>query len=261
MVGWPRFKNKAKLVANKPWSRYLELVYGELPEKGYPICIYDLWTINITAYREVGLDKVVSPTTDHIAPKLNIWTHGELHEWKTVNPDLQPNTWISGFWIYHSYRQRRYAADDTWIEVTHTASGATGEDKGLWLFFAPGSGIWFNVGKTKIFSTHEAAAFELCGFNCSTIVNASCDDTIAECGKQAGLDSIQFQSTFFYTAEYYELLATKYTGAYACGVEGGNLLDHSTWRSGWQASRECRCNANDPDGLLNCNGDTDGSAE
>ena len=52
--GWPRFNNAAELEANNKWHQYFIQVYGMLPNK-YPVCVYDFWYIDETAWEAAGL--------------------------------------------------------------------------------------------------------------------------------------------------------------------------------------------------------------
>jgi len=260
--GWPRFDTRAELEDSEGWRDYFIDVYGEVPAAGYPICTFDLWRVNGTAYSEGGIT-AHQLIIDQPQPGMYFWTEGDYLEWN-LNEEWEGSgfdlsgadmDWYSGVWIFHSYRKRAYADDNTWVEVTHTAGGATGESTGMWLFYAPGSGIWFNTGKTRVFSTHELASYELCGHNCSTFIDGSCDDKIAQCGRDHGLDSIQFEFTMAYSDVYYEMIATQFVGAYACGTEDGGNLSLSSWRSGWQASQACNCDNDVEGGRLNCQRD------
>mmetsp|Transcript_85127 Transcript_85127/g.150567 ORF Transcript_85127/g.150567 Transcript_85127/m.150567 type:complete len:465 (-) Transcript_85127:278-1672(-) len=251
--GWPRFESKAELQANLPWRNYFMQVYGVVPNDGYPICTFGFWSINITAFTAAGLSTQFVPITDRILPQLYFWEQGQLFQNRAVGFDGNELNWINGYAIFHSYRLRQYTASNTWIEVTHTGSGATGEDVGMWLFYAPGSGVWYNTGNLIAFATHEEASWALCGQHCSTHFNASCDNMIAQCGRDQGYDTVQFMFTFAYSsAAYFELLATDFVGKYTCGVNSSGILNQTFWASGWRASRPCRCNNAVQNEQLNC---------
>ena len=52
--GWPRFESQSILEGDR-WAVYFKHVYNELPSQ-YPVCVYDFWYINATAYWAAGLN-------------------------------------------------------------------------------------------------------------------------------------------------------------------------------------------------------------
>ena len=56
-------------------------------------------------------------------------------------------------------------ADNSSIEVMHYFEAAEEEWRARWLMHTPGSGVWFNLGKTLIVETH-AALNAVWGLNC-----------------------------------------------------------------------------------------------
>lgn len=262
--GWPRFTNPSALLNARPWASYFQQVYGEIPsdQSHYPICTYDFWVINKTAFDLAGI-RDHRPVPTRIQPFFDDskfkWTDGELFE-KVTSWHC---AYYAGFGIYHS--DRPYAGSDTWIEVIHIRSGTgtTGENIGMWLSYARGSGIWFNTGKTRMFDTHTDAAQKLCG-------NPSKgDDETALCGRNAGLDSYTYRTSrptppswqpqvvstdgtvsTWGMVDLIEIVAPQLSGKYACGNERGGVS--AGFRAGWHAVRECDCDNNHRTGWLNC---------
>lgn len=270
--GWPRFDNFTALRKSTAWASYFEQIYGELPThpSHYPICTYDLWVIDQTAFDVAGIIGH-TPVPTRVQPffddsKFN-WTNGELFK-KVTDWNC---SYYAGFGIYHS--NRPYVGNDTWIEVMHSSAGTgnTGENIGMWFSYAPGSGIWFNTGRSRLFDDHASASWELCGHAYQS------DDDTALCARNVGLDSYSFRTSRPVPAGYaciqnysqceqvvstngtmstwglvglYELVAPKLAGKFPCGsAEGGTSPG---FRAGWRASRPCNCNNAEPTGWLNC---------
>jgi len=193
------------------------------------------------------------PTIAKVLPQ---WVHivgkdgvklGELYSVNVNSSDM--SSYKNGLWIRHvqgGYGRKGYASipDNTWIEVTHKGLPDT-EKAGMWFNYAPGSGVWFNTGKTRIFENHAVAAQELCGWQ-----HGDEPADLARCAKAKGLDSIQFQDDWGYP-EGVELIAVNLEGAYPCGTAKSGRVD--SFRSGWLASAPCSCDNNVSDGFLNCN--------
>merc|ERR1719506_165278 len=57
-------------------------------------------------------------------------------------------------WNWHPYPFKAVAAN-TWAEVIHEADPFGDEEFGAWFMYAPGSGIYFNTGKTISFPEHS----------------------------------------------------------------------------------------------------------
>jgi hypothetical protein len=130
--GWPRFNNSSELTADVGWAEYFMLQYGELPTF-YPVCVFDLHMLNVTNYNKAGLSgsrPVVNSTG-----ALQV---GDLF----ISP-------ILGYGIYHE--EWRPVPNNTWVEVTHSVFPT--ELVGAWVWSTHGSGVWVNVGKTKVFPT------------------------------------------------------------------------------------------------------------
>jgi hypothetical protein len=156
-------------------------------------------------------------------------------------------SYFSGTWIYHA--DRPFAASNTWVEVIHQAGGSTGENRAMWFQYAPGSGIYFNTGKTRVFDTHDSAALALCGYPCSSFT-PGCDDIVADCARNQGLDSYQFVDAWNLT-DYIEIVGLgELAGRYPCGTPEGGVSKQL--RAGWHASRECNCNNSISSNWTNC---------
>lgn len=123
--------------------------------------------------------------------------------------------------------------------MTHSKDlTAAGESGGAWFFRAPGSGIWFNVGKTKAYKEHGNAAMDLCHNPFAPF------GSLGNCAKKAGLDSIQFidhsdpeWDCGFGSPLDIEIVGAHLDGRYACTSTSGT----GVFKAGWDASQDCHC--------------------
>lgn len=232
--GWPRFETRADLEASGNWTSYFVQVYGALPDS-YPVCVYDFWTLNATAYAAAGL----SPTRK-VLPSHQV-REGDLYS-------QQPGA----LGIYHG--EWRAAPNHTWVEVAHSVVPT--ERMGAWVWRTRGSGVWFNVGRTLVFPTpsetshihQEAIAFLSAG--CSRHINPLRwpqleSDVFGFCAREKGYDSIQFEpqagqspiGTFNLTG-LTEMVMVNLDGYTRCGVANASA---TPLRVGWRASERCEC--------------------
>jgi hypothetical protein len=123
----------------------------------------------------------------------------------------------------------------------------------MWFVYGRGSGIFFEVGKTKVFNDHpDAYAF----FK----VPATGDRNQQMCvnAVAAGYDSVQFvkhKDAINYPCAKsigaswmnIEIVAVKLVGTYACGQAVGTP---ASLRSGWRGTRPCKCDPSNPN--TNC---------
>ena len=263
--GWPMFASATELAADPTWGGYITSVYGEIPSSAdlYPWCIGDQWLFfdsMIAKNNVTDIPPVTSSCPSNINKTLN--QTGYEGQRYLVNNPLQP----AGLtWSWHSavpndpWAPQLPIANNTWVEVMHRMV-TTDEKSGAWLFYAPGSGIWINLGTTISFLSHgEAYQF----FNATFVVNATTNNPLCvnnvnittsnECMSHIaalqGYDSIQFMDTWPTTCTInktvvmdanmnYEFVATKLQGMFACLSEDGLS---PLVRSGWRGDRQCTC--------------------
>ena len=254
--GWPRFHSLQELQASK-WAAYFRFVYGDLPTQ-YPVCTYDFWQLDQTAYTAAGLDKapghkvpVTSPEDlkegDLIGPAA--WS-AQSHFANSRSRKPFPNV-IPQLGIYHA--TWKPVPNNTWVEVAHAAVPT--ELMGSWQWRQRGSGIWFNAGRTLVFPTPKSAtlihhaAIKFLTENCSKSISKNWpekeSDIFGLCAREKGYDSIQFEPTTgvspigtFGLVGFTELVIVNLDGQYACGTEDANK---TTLRGGWMASQQCTC--------------------
>lgn len=160
-------------------------------------------------------------------------------------------------WIWHPYPYQQMAANE-FVEVMHRADPFGDEHYGSWLMYAPGSGIYFNLGKTIAFPEHQDA------YTHFAIHSGDYNEELSKACASQGYDSIQFlahvdhanyqcdtQNSGNAGLDYMglEVLACKLAGTYACSAAAGAP---SVIRAGWQGSKPCACD--NKNGYLNCDG-------
>jgi len=234
--GWPRFQSLPELQADAAWSKYFSAAYGELPS-AFPVCVYDFWALDKDAYLEAGLNG-----TRKIVNRLAV-QEGDLFDQVTLG--------FEGLGIYHG----RWAAapNNSWVEVAHAVLPT--EWTGAWVWRLPGSGVWVNVGRTKVFPTpsdpskiHMEAITWLVA-NCSKQISPDWplmeSDIFGFCAREKGLDSIQFEPQAgevplgtFTAVGLTEIVIVSLDGNRSCGVPEPTP---TPLRVGWRASRTCDC--------------------
>ena len=231
--GWPRFDNSTSLRGSK-WAIYFTAVYGSLPTS-FPVCVYDLWSINPTAYAAAGL---TGSRELKKGPQLKELKEGDFY------------VGAEGYSIYHG--QWKPVPNNTWVEVAHAVFPT--EITGAWVWTLRGSSIWYNVGKTIVFPTpkdpnqvHEAAIAWLkqgCSVNVSTEWPLMESQIFGDCAREKGINSIQFSpavgeepiGTFGLTGMT-EMVLVDVDGDKGCGVTNATA---TPLRSGCLAGRRAR---------------------
>ncbi len=221
----PVFPSQASLDAEPAWRAYLQAVYGSLPQ-AFPASLQDFVVLYLPDLYAAGLEPpgVVRCPTEP----------GQLYVDMSNSHDPPSTLWV--------WRPPPFAAlaDGAWIEITHCADPVASLDEhhGSWLYSAPGSGVFYNVGKTRAFGTHAEAANFFLGAG-------SCEDADDEClrffpgimaaGLQQGLKSIQFlkhgdQRCGLMRPEIVDLAGR---GVDRCAIQG--------LRTGWRHELPCDC--------------------
>lgn len=244
---WPTFQSKAALAAD-PWGKYYEAVYGELPSQGFPIETISNWFVydaTIVSSRVTNIPASVGSCPANNPPA------GQRYN---IN-DMYSPSFTS--WVWHPYPWKAMAAN-TWQEVIHQADPFGDEHFGAWFIYAPGSGIYFNLGNTISFDEHDAA------YKHFNVKAGNLNEELSKAAAAANYDSLQFlahvdhvnyqcdtHNTGHAGLDYMgiEILAAKLVGTYACGGPAGAP---PTVKAGWQASKPCECDNKMQ--YLNCQG-------
>lgn len=131
----------------------------------------------------------------------------------------------------------------------------------MWFQYAPGSGIYFNLGKTISFAEHaDGYSF----FQISNPPHGDWNGAMCQAAAAAGYDSLQFLAhvdhvsyqcdtshtgTPGYDYMGLEIVATKLVGTYSCGAAAGAP---AVITRGWGGSKPCDCDVRKQ--YLNCKG-------
>jgi len=135
-----------------------------------------------------------------------------------------------------------------WVEGIHKAFFA---DKGsAWIYYAPGSALWFWLGKTKAYHDHGDAVKEFLHRPCSSAQCVNDFTATFAAAKNAGYNSLQF------LAHADMKCGRPGHGIPSQGGQGKNgaieLVDvagHGTspcasnYKAGWEASKACNCDS------------------
>jgi hypothetical protein len=217
---------------NSPWKEYFLKVYNELPpESDFPIRIGDFSIL----YDEAPIDK----------PRYVRWIgqcpmfENELYSNMSLTNDPPGTTWV--------YHPPPFKPLEGLVEVTHCADSfiTTYETKGMWMYSAPGSGVYYDLGRTIAFNEHKDAVAHFLNRKCKdfSLLHGYIEciddfsDLITEASKN--YDSIQFlaHGDMRCGNTAVEIMSLKNVGDYPCGNKSGKGL----FRSGWKGSRECVC--------------------
>jgi hypothetical protein len=159
----PKFDTKEELKKSTAWSNYLSDVYGNIENLTYPFDTAQLWMLYTDKCHEYNIDLKQTKRKSQLTRRKSTPTScAHAHRQHIIFTNMsvmhdKPNT----AWVY---QPRPYSSDiiqsDSFVEIMHThdaASAHTESDGNYWMYYAPGSGIFFKVGKTIGFTTHMQA--------------------------------------------------------------------------------------------------------
>merc|ERR1712100_980912 len=127
-------------------------------------------------------------------------------------------------WIWHPYPYHP-VSDSVWAEVMHMQDPFGDEKFGAWFMYSPGSGIYFNVGKSMAFQNHDDA------YAYFGVHGGDYNEGLSVSAAGAGYDSLQFIGHVDHVnypcdtgntgnpgLDYMdiEILGVKLTGTFAC---------------------------------------------
>jgi len=245
---WPIFKNKQEL-SKSIWSIYFINLYGELPINGYPIDVSKFWLLYTELLNKANIkidDKCIINNNYDKCKTICPIKEGDIFS-NMSNGDDMDNT----IWIYHKGPHKPLSSNIN-VEITHVSGGYTDQKKiesfGSWMYYAPGSGIYFNLGKTISFNNHvESVKY----FLNKKSMNITCSlfdlclsyftDIFKEAKKQ-GYDSIQYlnhDKLLRCGNTAIEIIDLNGIGAYTCGNKNKINL-----RSEWMGKNKCICDNN-----------------
>jgi len=264
---WPVFKTKKDLERSY-WKNYIKAVYGEIPTTGYPICTMSLSHLYKPILASAGVSGFLSQFSfDHPESSSCPSKDGQYYSLMT---DHQ-NPWSTWVWNPNLQQPQAYAATglpgDHWVEILHQAYSMDGA--ATWMYYTPGTAIWFNLGNTKMWNDHDLAVQELLNEACQAGGGWAATDH--ECIPQfprmyqaainAGYDSMQFQKHADMPCGVeqsrqnmaIEIVDLGGPGTNSCGMSfQGGTSGKSRYRAGWEAKYECDCDNTQK--TVNCKG-------
>jgi len=262
--GWPKFDNQTDLQAS-PWGKYFELVYGEVPDRGYPICTYG----QIMLYRPHLESAGVTPPNIDLSECFDIKA-GERYKERGVGSGYTKDwvdwIWNPGLWspavegLPGTSTRVQGLPSGTWVEVFH--QGCKSDGSGTWFYYAPGTAIWAWLGNTKTYDDHPTAILDLtdnkpqpgCTSESTRNEDKWCNELLEDLYtgmRNQGIDTVQFldhsESGMYHNL--LEIVDIAGSGQNSCGQDSSGL---TRFKAGWGAAHECNCH-NDHD-VINCDG-------
>ena len=259
--GWlPVFNSAEELEAHPMWATYFRRVYGELPNT-FPIDVSD-FQILYQNYLPHG--HLESLATWHGDSKAKGCPHSPLQIYRHMSVIDAPRT----AYVWHPPKLS-LAAEETgafsvaekaghadvnfwkkWgnyaaypgnsnVEVTHCTGRVVTrcEQHSTWMYAQKGSGVFYNLGRTKAFDTHaDAVQHFLPGNKCKW---GHCEheyEKLFAAASKAGYDSLQFTHVGDQLCGLtsIEIVATYGNGTQVCDLE---------YKSGWNGDKPCACQA------------------
>ena len=154
----------------------------------------------------------------------------------------------SGVW--HPSDVYRGFGSNIIVEVSHKKDPFGDEHHGMWFLYAKGSGVFLQLGTTKIFQDHDDAY--------SFFKTGKDNEQMCQAAAAQGYDTIQFiahHDTVNYPCAAkigapfmnVEIVAVKLIGTYPCGQAQGTA---AALRAGWNGDKPCKCDPQNPN--TNC---------
>ena len=144
----PIFKTYDEL-NDSPWRQYLNKLYGKFPSDIFPIDMRKMQLFHKSLLRGIELEAhVTTGAGEHR-------TEGCFY----VNNMKGPYTHDSCDWIW-VHRGIEPVPVASMVEVVHSNDRTSGKQHyktytGYWMYAAPGSGLFYNVGKTIVFKIKQ----------------------------------------------------------------------------------------------------------
>eukprot|EP01049_Picozoa_sp_SAG25_P014980 SAG25_NODE_2862_length_1345_cov_5.800963_1_plen_423_part_01 len=279
----PTFANQTALEASTGWYRYLRAVYGMDTQFTFPIEVrqfnYFYRALLPHADRErlhrspvyygaASWGRHKPPSIGDVLTVYDTWFDPSMsatHR-QTQPKDIPP---IANVWIYMYDEPRTCGwgdtsvgnaplalsdgfADNTLVEVTHSCCDDINNpnDNGYWMLLARGSGVFVDLGRTRVFTDHhEAFAF----FGHPEIRNIGSYQNIVVPARAAGYDTIQFthRCERLFKFEVLDVRAPAFPGEGRDNVCRHSHSSAAAHRSGWGGQKACECTETNM-ACLNC---------
>ena len=235
-INLPLFNSK-KDFDNSNWKRYYDIVYGPdtLKESDFPLNTANLWVLYTDVLKNT-LNININPSDyKNICPT----EENELYSNMSGAHDIDNTVWLYKNPPYNSLTLNKF------VEVTHCTDPEveSNENVGAWFYYAPGSGIYFNLGNTISFDDHQQAVKKFLDIDCS---DTECVDYFPDLfnkAKSDGYDSIQFlkHSDMRCGNTAIEIVDVKAIGKYTCVTDKIDDNWNLRYRTGYNGINKCNC--------------------
>ena len=235
---FPIFKNKSEL-ENSKWSNYFIHIYGKIPDTGYPIDLNTFWILYTNILEKYNIKLTDQCITDKNCYSICPTKEGQLYAHMSGSDDMKNTIWINHLKPY------KPLSKNINIEVTHVSGGYPMqkhfESVGSWMYYAKGSGIYFNTGNTISFKDHSESIKYFLNINISCPIINECLHYFKEVftkAKNKGYDSIQYlnHDDMRCGNTAIEIVDLHGIGAFSCGNKTKLNI-----KSGWMGKNKCIC--------------------
>jgi hypothetical protein len=235
-INLPIFNSK-KEFDNSNWKKYYDIIYGEntIKDSDFPINTGNLWVL----YKDIlknTLNIDINPNDyKYICPD----EENQLYSNMSGAHDIDNTIWLYKNPPYNPLPSNKF------VEVTHCTDPEveSNENVGAWFYYAPGSGIYFNLGNTIYFDDHSQSVKHFLNQDC---LDSECVDYFPDLfnkAKSLGYDSIQYlkHSDMRCGNTAIEIVDVKAIGKYTCVIENIDDNWNLRYRSGYNGVNKCNC--------------------
>jgi len=235
-INLPLFNSK-KEFDNSDWKKYFDIVYGPntLKESDFPLNTANLWVLYTNVMKNT-LNIDINPTDyKYTCPS----KENDLYSNMSGAHDIDNTVWL--------YKKPPYSSlpANKFVEVTHCTDPEveSNENVGAWFYYAPGSGIYFNLGNTISFDDHSQAVKYFLKKDCPDTECVNFFPDLFNTVKSAGYDSIQFlnHSDMRCGNTSIEIVDVKAVGRYTCVTDKIDDNWNLRYRTGYNGINKCNC--------------------
>jgi hypothetical protein len=238
-ASWPRFDSVDALKQDVSWYGYLHSVYGSSVNdpNSFPIDVSTFLVLQCDLMNSFGLQSFVAGLP--ACP-------GAFGDAYTTFLGTPPGV----VWIFQPASPG--FPDNSRVEVTHIvqpSTQASWEADGFWMYHARGSGIFYNVGKTKRYWKHQELVHDFLLPDHACVGEHQVDECVhvaLAAAKLSGLDSVQFiqhaDQACGPNIVPLEIVDLHQTGNSGCAIQVDKGLG--------QVREQCNCDSTQP--FLNC---------
>lgn len=235
-ASWPCFTSVDALKQDASWYGYLHSVYGSSVNdpSSFPIDVSKFLVVQCDLMNSFGLQSFVAGL-----PACPGGFGDAFSTYLASPPGL--------VWIFQPASPG--FPDNSRVEVTHlVVNQASWEVNGYWMYHARGSGIFYNVGKTKRYLKHRELVHDFLTPDHACHGETEVDECVQVAlvkAKESGLDSVQFIQHADQACPNIvplEIVDLRQSGNFGCAIQIDKGLG--------QVREQCHCDSKQP--FLNC---------